>query len=83
MKMEIVEICNEWNSVFKGTIPGMDKFLDIKFSILCGKPKIDLLKFDDFLRQKYKYDNGRDVSMSNFLKDKFGKDAVCIVEKLL
>lgn len=81
--MEIVEVCKEWNSVFKGTIPGMDKFLDIKLSILCGTPKIDLLKFDDFLRQKYKYDNGRDVSMSNFLKDKFGEDAVCIVEKLL
>lgn len=81
--MEIVETCKEWNSVFKGTIPGMDKFLDREFSFLCGTPKIDLLKFDDFLRQKYKYDNGRDVSMSNFLQDKFGKDAVSIVEKLL
>ena len=49
--MEIVEICKEWNRIFKNSIPGLNEFLDKKISILYGKPKINLLKFDDFLQQ--------------------------------
>lgn len=81
--METVEVCKEWNSIFKNAIPCLNEFLDRKFSILCGKPKIDLLKFDDFLRQKYKYDEGREISLANFIEETFGCEAVCIVEKLL
>ena len=81
--MEIKEICKEWNSIFKNTIPGLNEFLDKRISVLCGKPQIDLLKFDDFLRQKYKYDEGHEISLSNFIKEKFGNEAVCIVKKLI
>ena len=81
--MEIVEICKEWNRIFKNSIPGLNEFLDKKISILYGKPKIDLLKFDDFLQQKYKYDEDREISLSNFIKEKFGSKAVCFVKKLI
>lgn len=81
--MDIVEICKEWNSIFKGTIPCLNEFLDRKISILYGEPKIDLLKFDDFLRQKYKYDENKEISLSDFMREKFGDKAVCIVEKLI
>lgn len=81
--MEIVEICKEWNRIFKNSIPGLNEFLDKKISILYGKPKINLLKFDDFLRQQYKYDEDREISLSNFLKEKFGSKAVCFVKKLI
>ena len=81
--MEIVEICKEWNRIFKNSIPGLNEFLDKKISILYGKPKINLLKFDDFLRQKYKYDEDREISLSNFIKEKFGSKAVCFVKKLI
>ena len=81
--MDIVGVCKEWNSIFKNTIPGLNEFLDKRISVLCGKPQIDLLKFDDFLRKKYKYDEGREISLSNFIKEKFGYEAVCIVKKLI
>ena len=81
--MDIKEICTEWNSIFKNSIPGLNEFLDKKISILYGKPKINLLKFDDFLRQKYKYDEDREISLSNFIKEKFGSKAVCFVKKLI
>lgn len=81
--MEIVEICKEWNRTFKGSIPGLNEFLDKRISILCGKLQIDLLKFDDFLRKKYKYDEDREISLSDFIKEKFGNEAVCIVKKLI
>lgn len=81
--MDIKEICTEWNSIFKNAIPCLNEFLDTRISILCGKPKIDLLKFDDFLRRKYKYDEDREISLSDFIKEKFGDEAVCIVKKLI
>ena len=81
--MEIKEIYKEWNSIFKNTIPSLNEFLDKRISVLCGKPQIDLLKFDDFLRQKYKYDEGREISLSNFIREKFGNEAVCFVKKLI
>ena len=80
--MNIVEACNKWNSIFKNAIPCLNDFLDGNLSVLCGEPKIDLLKLDNFLRQKYKYDVCKEISLSNFLKEKFGNEAVCIVEKL-
>ena len=81
--MDIKEICTEGNSIFKDAIPGLNKFLDKRISTLYGKPKIDLLKLDDFLRQKYKYDEDREISLSNFIKEKFGNEAVCFVKKLI
>ena len=81
--MDIREICTEWDGIFKDSIPGLNEFLDKRISILCGKPQIDLLKFDDFLRQKYKYDEGHEISLSNFIREKFGNEAVCIVKKLI
>ena len=81
--MDIVEARKEWNRIFKDSIPGLSEFLDKRISILFGKPKIDLLKFDDFLRQKYKYDEDREISLSNFIKEKFGYEAVCLVKKLI
>ena len=81
--MEIKEICKEWNSIFRNTIPGLNEFLDKRISALYGKPQIDLLKFDDFLRQKYKYDEDREISLANFIKEKFGNEAVCFVKKLI
>ena len=81
--MDIKEICTEWNSIFKNSIPGLSEFLDKRISILYGKPKINLLKFDDFLQQKYKYDEDREISLSNFIKEKFGSKAVCFVKKLI
>ena len=81
--MDIVGICREWNGVFKDSIPSLNEFLDKRISILYGKPKINLLKFDDFLRQKYKYDEGREISLSNFIKEKFGNEAVCFIKKLI
>ena len=81
--MEIVGFCNEWNRIFEDSIPCLNEFLDKRMSILFGKPQIDLLKFDDFLRQKYKYDEDREISLSNFIKEKCGDEAVCIVKKLI
>lgn len=81
--MEIVKICKKWNSVFGDTIPSLNDFLDKRMSILYGKPKIDLFKFDDFLRVKYKYDDTREISLADFIKEKFGDEAVCFVEKLI
>lgn len=81
--MNIVGTCKEWKRVFKDSLPGLNEFLDKRISVLCGKPQIDLLKFDDFLRKKYKYDEDRETSLSNFIKEKFGDEAVCIVKKLI
>lgn len=81
--MEIVKARKEWNSIFKDAIPCLNEFLDKRISVLCGKPQIDLLKLDDFLRQKYKYDDDREISLSTFIKKKFGDEAVCIVKKLI
>lgn len=81
--MNIVEFSKEWDSTFKGAIPCFNDFLDKRISTLYGKPKIDLLKFDDFLRQKYKYDEDIEISLSNFIKERFGNEAVSFVKKLI
>ena len=81
--MDIVEARKEWKRTFKGSFPCLNDFLDKRISILFGKPKIDLLKFDDFLRQKYKYDEDREISLSNFIKDRFGNEGVSLVKKLI
>ena len=81
--MEIVEARKEWNRIFEDSIPCLNEFLDKRTSILFGKPQIDLLKFDDFLRQKYKYDEDSEISLSNFIKEKFGNEAVCLVKKFI
>jgi hypothetical protein len=43
----------------------------------------DVMKFDDFLHEEFKYDEEKDGSMKDFLTKKWGKNAAIIIEELI
>ena len=58
-------------------------FIDLPSTMLFKKPKIDIIKLDDYLIYKYGYDIEKHGSQSDFIKSKFGIDAEKTVRNLL
>lgn len=60
-----------------------EKFFGVRFkdyydgieSILFKKIVVDIIKFDDYLLEKYRYNEKKEISMSAFILNKFGIDA--------
>lgn len=52
-------------------------------SVLFKKLVVDIVKFDEYLLQKYHYNEDRDISMSAFIINKFGIDAWRFFKALL
>lgn len=50
-------------------------YYDSLSSILFKKLVIDVIKFDDYLRAKYRYDEKKEISLSAFLINQFGVEA--------
>lgn len=60
----------------------LQDYIDYKLSSLLGKVVLDLLKFDSFLIEKYKYEDKK-ISMSDFLaSEEFPQDTADFVKKL-
>jgi acyl carrier protein len=53
--------------------------IDSFLTTLFGEPIIDIIKFDEALSKKFKYHG----SIANFIEEKFGKEALELLEKLL
>lgn len=60
-----------------------EKFFGVSFkeyydgfeSVLFKKIVVDVIKFDDYLLEKYRYNEEKEISMSAFILNKFGIDA--------
>lgn len=50
-------------------------FYDGLVSVLCKKIVIDVIKFDDYLTEKYHYSEKKEISMSAFILNQFGVEA--------
>lgn len=59
-----------------------EKFFGVRFkdyydsieSILFKKIVVDVIKFDDYLLKKYRYNEKKEISMSAFILNQFGLD---------
>ena len=60
-----------------------DQFQDRMITMLTKKYSLDIIKFDSWLEINHGYDIKKHGSMSDFVKMKFGQDAVDFIEKLL
>ena len=80
-KKEYEELAN----VFEN-ISGINlcKFIDKLLLIMTnGDWALDVIKFDDFLITKYKYDIEKHGSTFDFIENKWGKESVDIIKQLI
>lgn len=47
------------------------------------RPLIDLIKFDEYLQRNYCQYREREISLKNFIKEKFGEKAAKLVEEMI
>ena len=65
------------------TIFGNIDFLDLQLTMIFKKPKIDIIKLDNYLIYEYGYDIEKHGSQSDFIKSKFGIDVENFIKELL
>lgn len=58
-------------------------YFDSLMSVVFKRIIIDVVKFDNYLLNKYHYDQNKDISMAAFIINKFGVDAWYFVKSLL
>ena len=80
---KIQEIEDRWDSVFGIRIPTFSFFMDRFCTGVFRKPKIDIGAFDEYMRRKFHYDTDREISLSDFLEEKFGDEAKQLVRECL
>jgi hypothetical protein len=70
---------------FHSFFPGIrfNDFMDPALSFCIGKPKIDLIKFDNYLHEKHGNYEFRDMSMSDVLAQNYGDKARAFIEGLI
>lgn len=59
------------------------RFWDAKLSVISGKISIDIMRFDEYLTKKYEDEYTDDMSMQEFITQKFGNAASKFVFKLV
>ncbi|KKN58784.1 hypothetical protein LCGC14_0548790 [marine sediment metagenome] len=60
-----------------------DKFRDNLITLATGKYSIDIIKFDEWLKEEHGYNETVDGSMEDFIKVSFGQEAVEFIVSLL
>lgn len=77
---DITQVAEEFEKIFgvkfKNYYDGIE-------SILFKKIVVDVIKFDDYLLEKYRYNEEKEISMSEFILNKFGADAWHFFKALL
>ena len=71
MKFMTLEDIDKYKTVFK-VPPPID---------LCGG--FDILKLDDAMRKLYRYDQDREISLANFIQEKYGVGVREFVESMI
>jgi len=59
------------------------RFDDRKMGFIANRIMIDLFKFEDYLREKYNYDEDQHVSLNDFITTKFSEEACNFLISLL
>jgi hypothetical protein len=75
----------EAHQKFRKYFPGQSfsSFIDGLHTVLAGKPKIDIIKFDDFLHDRYGQYESDGLSTEALLKVKHGPAAALFIKGLL
>jgi len=59
-----------------------DKFRDNLITLASGKYSLDVIEFDEWLKEEHGYNESRDGSMADFIKSTFGQKAAEFVVSL-
>lgn len=62
---------------------GFKEFYDGIVSVASKHLCIDIIKFDDWLHEKYGYYEDSGQSMSEFIREKYGEKGVKLIEELM
>lgn len=64
-------------------LPPFEAFLDAITSHYADRPIIDILKFDDYIRKAYPSYTAAEMSLADFVKNRYGEPAVQLVKEVL
>lgn len=76
------KLSKKWENEFPN-FPPMWSFLDFIISYYSKRPLIDLIKFDEYLQRNYCQYREREISLKNFLIEKFGEKAAKLIEEMI
>jgi hypothetical protein len=80
--MSLPEVHKKFRQYFNGC--SFCHFMDGQLSVAYGEPKIDITKFENYLREEHGANYDADgLSMEEFLTGKYGKEAARFIWKLL
>ena len=79
---KLVEYQNKWE-VLLPDLPPIDAFLDAITSHYAGRPKIDVVKFDDYICKTYPSYTVVEMSLADFIKTRYGDSAMRLVKEVL
>lgn len=77
---EITQVAEKFEKIFG--VRFKDYYDGIE-SVLFKKIVVDIIKFDEYLLKKYRYNEDKEISMSAFILNKFGVDAWYFFKSLL
>lgn len=72
----------QWEQAFPYLNP-LSYFCDDTLSFLLKKVSFDIVKFDNELRWRFQYDAKREISLKDFVIEKYGEQASDLIEKLI
>lgn len=76
------KLSKKWENEFPN-LPPIWSFLDFIMSFYAKRPLIDLIKFDEYIQRHYCQYGEREISLKNFLKEKFGEKAAKLIEEMI
>lgn len=79
---DLQKLSKKWENEFPN-FPPMWSFLDFIISYYSKRPLIDLIKFDEYLQRNYCQYREREISLKNFLIEKFGEKAAKLIEEMI
>ena len=77
---EITQVAEKFEKIFG--VRFKDYYDGIE-SVLFKKIVVDIIKFDEYLLKKYRYNEDKEISMSALILNKFGVDAWYFFKSLL
>lgn len=73
----------DYNKEFEHYFNIIDKFRDHLVTYFTGKYSFDILRFEKWLQEVHGYNPESNISMKDFVREKFGQDAVDFIYSIL
>lgn len=75
--------CTEFRKQHERVMPGVPVFFDVALWVALKKPKIDIVKLDEWARKSDGYVEDGKTSLEDHIRAKYGEEAVAFIKRHL